>query len=62
MLICFFTASDTIIFTRGVSLSRKICIPPNTDLCYRETKAITAPTSKFAFALLHLFEGTDRIC
>ena len=33
-----------------------------TDLCYRETKAITAPIPKILFILVHLFKGTERIC
>ena len=31
-------------------------------MCYRKTKAIMALIPSFVFVLLHLFEGTDRIC
>ena len=33
-----------------------------TDSFFRGTKAITAPIPNFAFLLLHLFKGTDKMC
>ena len=50
------------IFKRGISLIVKYAYQQIVDWSYRKTKAITAPISNFVFVLLHLFEGTDRIC
>ena len=33
-----------------------------TDLCYCETKAITAPIPNFLLILVHTFKATDGIC
>ena len=59
LMVCFFTVNYFYEESRQVV---KYAYHPITNLCFRKTKAITAPTPNFAFVLLHSFEGTDRIC
>ena len=33
-----------------------------TDLCYHKSKAITALIPIFVFIIVHIFNGTDKIC